>query len=132
MGRRRCGYWILDALLAIGRNDLSAPLVELAGRYEIWETICAKRFIVINLDVFSTEIRISEFTKLLNNSLQGAFLVGGRLLVCHESRTIFSDSEAVAFCYYFKTDIYRHTALRFERTQKLVVKIAIERGTHLG
>ena len=66
---RLSAYWVLDILWAMGRNDLSAPLVELTGRNEIWECIGAWLFVCHDLDVSGNEISISKFAKLLNNSL---------------------------------------------------------------
>ena len=66
---RRAAYWVLDTLWAMGRNDLSAPLVELAGWNEIWEWIGAWYSEVKDMDVLDDEICIAEFAKLLNDSL---------------------------------------------------------------
>ena len=69
MGRFAIGQWILDVLGAMGGDKLSAPLVELASRDEIWETIGARCVIIIDTDVCSDEIGISKFAKLLNDRL---------------------------------------------------------------
>ena len=53
----------------MGSDEFSAPLVELAGWNEIWESVGAWLFVSKDLDVFGYEIRISEFAKLLNDSL---------------------------------------------------------------
>ena len=66
---RRTAYWILNARWANGRNELSAPLVELASRQEIWKSLGARCFMVQDENVCGDEIGVPKFAELLNNSL---------------------------------------------------------------
>ena len=53
----------------MGSDEFSTPLVELASWNEIWEGVEAWLFVSKDLDIFGYEICISEFAKLLNDSL---------------------------------------------------------------